>query len=163
MFEELEEEEREKKEARKKQIRMSAIIIGAVVIVGALGYVIWRPRPKMQASAQAPAATRQTPSADPVHDLKLVRAIMGKDTSGIRVMWSVQLRNRSTVYTYSDIQYDATFTGADGKTLAENQDTIKDTIGPGEEKKLTPFVDGIYNAGAATYQFVITGAKATVQ
>jgi hypothetical protein len=163
MFEKLEEEERLKKEARKKLVWMSGCIITAVVIVAALVYVIWRPRPKTQLPAQTPAAARHIPPPDPVHDLKIVHAIMGKDPSGIRVLWSVQLRNKSTVYTYSDIQYDATFIGPTGTTMAVNRDTIRDTIGPGEDKKIPPFMDGIYNAAASTYQFVITGAKATTE
>jgi hypothetical protein len=46
--------------------------------------------------------------------------------------------------------------------MAANRDTIKNnSFAPGEEKKLSPFIDGIYNANASTYQFVIIGATAT--
>lgn len=160
MFEELEKEEREKKESRKKRIWISALIIAALVVVGTLVYVVSRPRAKAPLSVQSPTPAGEVAPPDAPHDLQIVRAVMGKDVTGVRVMWSVQLRNKSTVYAYSDIQYEAHFIGPDGRTLAVNRDTIKDSIEPGEEKKIPTFMDGLYNSGASTYQFRLTGANA---
>ena len=116
MFEELEQEEREEKESRKRLMRDSALVIGALVVLGALAYVIWRPSAK---PAPNPPSTAQTVPADPpsaTRDLEIVKAVMGKDVSGIRVMWSVKIRNKSTRYTYSNIKYEASFVGPDGRT-----------------------------------------------
>ena len=163
MFEELEAEEREKQASRKKRIWMSAYIIAAVVVVVALVYVILGPRAKTAVRVQSPAPAAKKAPPDPVHDLKVVHAVMGKDVSGVRVIWSVQLRNKSAVYTYSDIQYEASFIGLDGRILGVSRDTIRDSIGPGEEKRVPQFIDGLYDAHASTYLFVLTGAKATTQ
>jgi hypothetical protein len=162
MFEGLEEEQRQQKEEAKKLTWITVIIIGVLVVVGAVVYITSRrqskaPQPAQQAAAPSHAAP------DPVKDLKIVRAVMGKDPTGVRVMWSVQLQNKSDVYTYSDIQYEARFIGPDGKTRTANRDIIKDSIAPGEEKKIPEFIDGIYDANSSTYQFVLLGAKATTQ
>ena len=162
MFEELEEEEKEKKQSRKKRLWIGACIVAALVVVGALVYVISGPRAKTSVRVQPPIPAGQTVAADALRDLKLVRAVMGKDVSGLRVLWSVQLRNRSAVYTYSDIQYEASYMNVQGKLLSVVRDTIKDSIGPGEQKTIPPFVDGVYDARASTFQFLIQGAKATV-
>jgi len=163
MFEELEEEEREKKESRKKRMEISALILAGLVVIGMLVYVVSRIRAKTPLRVQAPTPAAQAVPPDPVRDLQVARAVMGKDVSGTRVLWSVQLRNKSAVYTYSDIQYEATFFRVNGSILAVNRDTIKDSIGPGEDKKMPPFMDGIFDAAASTFQFVLTGAKSTVQ
>lgn len=159
MFEELEQEEKEKKESSKKLVEISAIIIAAIAVVAVLVYIIVGPRAKTPVSAQSAAPAGEKVAADPTRDLQLVRAVMGKDVSGVRVLWSVQLRNKSTVYTYSEIEYEASFIGPDGRVLGTNRDAIKESIGPGEEKKLAPFIDGLYDARASTFQFVLKGAK----
>jgi hypothetical protein len=162
MFEELEKEQREQKEETKKLTRITVIIVSVLVVVGAIVYITSRPRSKAPQTVNTAGASSQS-APDPVKDLKIVRAIMGKDPTGVRVMWSVQLQNKSDVYTYSDIQYEARFIGPDGKTRTANQDVIKDSIAPGEEKKFPEFIDGIYDANSSTYQFVLLGAKATTQ
>ncbi len=162
MFEELEKEEKGEKEERNKLLLMMAYIVGGLIIVGVLAYFLTRGSSKTTQPVQSVAAARQT-APDPVKDLKIVRAVMGKDPTGIRVMWSVQLRNKSAVYTYSDIQYEARFLGPDGGTRSASRDTIKTSIAPGEEKKFPPFLDGVYDANASTYQFVIVGATSSAQ
>jgi hypothetical protein len=162
MFEELEEEERGKREERKRLLRMTAYLVGAVLVVGAIIYIASRGHSKTSQAVKSLAAARQT-VPDPVKDLKIVHAIMGKDPSGLRVMWSVQLRNKSAVYTYSDIQYEARFIGPDGSMRGANRDTIKTSIAPGEEERIPPFIDGIYDANASTYQFVLLGATSSAQ
>jgi hypothetical protein len=162
MFEELE-EAGEKKQSRRKQLWISASVIAALVVVVALVYVISRPRATTPVRVKSAAPAGQAAPPNPVRDLQLVHARMGKDATGVRVMWSVQLRNKSAVYTYTDLQYEATFIGADNRILAVSRDTIKDRIEPGEEKTLAPFMDGLYDARASTFQFVITGANATAR
>jgi hypothetical protein len=78
-------------------------------------------------------------------------------------MCALMLRNRSTVYAYSDMQYEVSYIGADGKSLAVNRGTIKDSIEPGEEKNVPEFMNGLYAIGTARYQFVLTDAKATAR
>jgi hypothetical protein len=162
MFEELEEEQRLEKEERKKTLRITAYIVSALVIVGAIIYITSRSHPKTPSPAKPLVAASQT-APDPIRDLKIVQAKMGKDPTGIRVMWSVQLQNKSPVYTYSDIQYEARFIGPDGKVRTATRDTIKDSVGPGEEKKIPQFLDGIYDANASTYQFVLISATSATQ
>jgi hypothetical protein len=163
MFEELEEEEKEKKESRKKRIWISAVIIAALVVIGTLVYVVSRPRAGTGVRTPSPTPAAQAGPPDALRDLQVVRAAMGKDVTGTRVLWSVQLRNKSAVYTYSDIQYEATFHRVDGSVLAVNRDTMQGSIGPGEEKRMPEFMDGIYDAAASTFQFVLTGAKGAAQ
>jgi hypothetical protein len=162
MFEELQNEEKQEKEEAKKLTWITVIIVSVLVVVGAIVYITSRPKPKATVAAQTAAATPHA-APNPVADLKIVRAIMGKDPTGVRVMWSVQLQNKSDTYTYSDIQYEARFIGPDGKTRTANRDVIKSSIGPGEEKKIPEFLDGIYDANASTYQFVLLGATSSTQ
>lgn len=162
MFEELE-EAGEKKQSRRKQVWISASVIAALVVVVALVYVISRPRATTPVPVKSAAPAGQAAPPNAVRDLQLVHARMGKDFTGVRVMWLVQLRNKSAVYTYTDLQYEVTFISLEGRILAVSRDTIKDGIGPGEEKTLPQFVDGLFDARAATFQFVITGANATAR
>ena len=162
MFEELEQEEREEKQEVHKLLRITAYILSALVVVGGIAYIVSRGHAKPTPPVQSVAAERQA-APDPVKDLKIVRAIMGKDPTGIRVMWSVHLRNKSAVYAYSDIQYEARFIGFDGRVRGVNRDTIKNSVAPGEEKTIPTFMDGIYDKHAETYQFVILGATSAAQ
>jgi len=162
MFEELlKEEQREERQERKKLVQMTAYVVAALVVVGAIIYLAsGRHARAGQPLTSAAAAALQTPP-DAVRDLKLARVRMGKDSTGLRVKWSVQLTNKSNVYTYSDIRYGAYLLDPNGARIGGSEDTIKDSIGPGEEKAFPEFVGGIYNPNASTYQFVIKGATAT--
>lgn len=162
MFEQLEEEEKEKKQERKKVVQMTTYIVAALVVVIVIVYLVSGRQAKGPQPVKSAAAASK-PAPDPVHDLHLIHALMGKDPFGIRVRWSVQVRNDSKVYTYKDIQYDAYFLAQDGVRLGEEHNTIKDSIGPGEEKKFPEFSGGNYDARASTYQFVIVGATVAAQ
>jgi hypothetical protein len=162
MFEELQQEEKELKEMRRHQIWISGIIVVALVVLGGAVFLITKPFAKkapVAAETSAPAAKEAAP--DPVRDLQVVRAVMGKDVSGVRVMWSVQLRNKSSAYTYSDVEYEARFLRPDGSVLAVSRGTIPCNLAPGDEEKIPDFMGGIYDASASTYNFVLVGAKAT--
>jgi hypothetical protein len=163
MFEELEEEEREEKESRRRLLRDCSLVIGALAIIGGLAYFIFRSsvKPPPSAPSQVQAALAGPPNA--TRDLEIVRAVMGKDVSGLRVMWSVKIRNKSSVYSYYNLKYEATFVGPDGRTLSVTADTIKDTVEPGALKTIPQFVDGLYNSNASTYNFRLVGAEAKTQ
>jgi hypothetical protein len=160
MFEELEEEEKQERESRKRLLRDSAVIIGALVALGVIAYLIWRPATRPPVSTPSPAPAAQAAPPDAARDLQVVRAVMGKDVSGLRVRWSVTIRNKSAAYTYSDFKYEADFVGPDGRTLSTTADTIRDSVEPGEEKTIPDFANGLYNANASTYHFRLVGAEA---
>jgi len=150
----------QEKESPRKQVWVITASIAALAVVGVLLYTLARPRPKASVSVPTGGPSQVAP-ADAPRDLELVRAVMGKDVTGTRVMWSVQLRNKSGVYAYSDIQYEARFLSPDGTSLGGSEGIIKETIEPGEEKKIPPFIGGIFEARAARYQFLVRGAKAS--
>lgn len=165
MFEELEKEQKGDQEERSRMLRITAILVVAILVIGAIVYVATKGHTKPAQPVQpvqSAAGPKQT-TPDAVKDLKIISAVMGKDPTGIRVMWSVQIRNKSAVYTYSDIQYEARFVKPDGTVTAASRDTINITFAPGEEKKIPPFMDGLYDARAAAFQFVLLGAKSSTQ
>jgi hypothetical protein len=164
MFEVLQQEDKELRQTRKKLVWMSAVVVVVLVVIGAVVYKISKPHltaAPEAAQTAAPAAKEGAP--DPIHDLQVVRAVMGKDVTGVRVVWSVRLRNKSQEYTYSDVQYEARFINPDGSVLAVSRGTIPCNLAPGDEEKVPEFMDGIYDARAATYNFVLLGAKATAE
>jgi hypothetical protein len=164
MFEVLQQEEKELKETRRKLVWMSAIVVLALAAIGTVVYKISKPSvssaPQTVQSA-VPAVAEKAPDA--VRDLQVVRAVMGKDVTGIRVVWSVQLKNKSQEYTYSNVEYQATFLRPDGSVLAVTRGTIPCNLTPGDEQTVPEFFDGIYDARASTYNFVLLGAKAKAQ
>ncbi len=147
-------------------LRASGIIIAVLVVLAIAAYFIWKPsgQPAAKATASAGPTAAEVAKAGPpdaVRDLVVERATMGKDVSGLRVRWSVTLRNKSNVYTYSNFKYEADFIGPDGRTLSTSADTIPGSIAPGEEKTLPDFTGGMYNPNAATYHFRLVGATST--
>jgi hypothetical protein len=159
MFEELEQEEKEEKESRNRLLRDSAIVIGVLVVIGAIAYMVWRPAAVAPTKVSAPAPVAEVGPPDATRDLKLDRVVMGKDPTGVRVMWSVTIHNTSTVYTYSNFKYAVEFIGPDGKLMYNNADTIPGSVGPGDEATLPDFMGGMYNANASTYHFHLVGAE----
>jgi hypothetical protein len=160
MFEELEQEEREEKESRNRLLRDSAIIIGVLVVIGAIAYMVWRPAAVAPTKVSVPAPAANVGPPDATRDLNLVHVVMGKDPTGVRVMWSVTIQNKSTAYTYSNFKYAVEFIGPDGKLLYNSGDTIPGSVGPGDEVTLPDFMGGMYNANASTYHFHLVGAEA---
>lgn len=110
------------------------------------------------AAAAAPASGELKP--DPVHDLRIVSNKMDKDYTGTTAQWSVEVRNLSQVYTYSNIAYETTYVAADGNVLASNKSTIPSfSLGPGESQS-TSFRDALFPTGTALYRLKITDATA---
>jgi hypothetical protein len=136
-----------------------AFVVVAAAGVGALLYTMSNGGAKLRAPV---AAAAPTGPADPVHDLKVFTARMEKDRTGTTAVWLVDLSNRSRAYTYSSIQYETTYIGADNRVLTVNKGTIAVSLEPGEEKN-SEVRDVLYPAGTNWYKFKITGASAKVQ
>jgi hypothetical protein len=151
-----------KKESSGSKFWIAALLVVALAVVGVVLYKISTPAAKGPAPASVGTAVKPSGPPDAVHDLKILRAVMGKDQTGVTAVWSVELENRSKSYTYSDIQYETTYIGANNATLLVNQGTIPVTLVPGDVKD-SDIRDALYPAGTAVYNFRITGAKSTVQ
>jgi hypothetical protein len=110
----------------------------------------------------AAQAVQPTGPADPIRDLKVQRATMGKDRTGTTAVWMVDIENKSDSYTYSNIQYETTYVGANNTAILINKGTINASIEPGGQKN-SEIDDALYPAGTAWYKIRITGAKSSVQ
>ncbi len=113
------------------------------------------------ANTAAASAAAAGPS-DPAKDLRIVSATMDKDYTGTVAQWLVDIRNESQAYSYKDITYETTYSGANNSVLLVNQGKLNLALGPGEEQS-TQFRDALYPAGTAVYRIRITGATATKQ
>jgi hypothetical protein len=138
------------------------ILIAVAVIIGAIVFFMSR---KSAGSSAAPttasAAAPTQSSADAVKDLRIVSKKLDKDYTGTTAMWSVEIRNMSQAYTYSNIQYETTYIGGDGAGLGDNKGTIPSlSLDPGESQT-TQFRDTLYPNGTALYNIKITGATGT--
>jgi hypothetical protein len=149
----------ETKPSASKGLWISIAVV--VVIAAACGYFFIQFRGA--ANRQAAGATAASKGdADPVRDLKIQRATMDKDRNGTMSVWVVTVENKSTSYSYRNIQYETTYAGPDGQVLMVNKGTIADSIGPGEEKTLHAN-DPLYPTGTARYMMKITGATSAAQ
>jgi Na+-translocating ferredoxin:NAD+ oxidoreductase RnfG subunit len=160
MFEDSEEVE---KSTAPKGMWVGLAVVAVILIAGA--YFFFRSKGVLgkQASAQSSAAMQaQIKDADAVRDLKVQRATMNKDRTGTTAVWLVSIENKSASYTYSNIQYETTYVGANNDAILINKGTIPATIQPGEQKS-SEINDALYPAGTAWYKIRITGATASVQ
>jgi len=132
-----------------------------VVVVGLAAYFIIASRGGKQMPA-ATTAAQPKGDADAVRDLKVQRATMNKGQNGTTAVWLVTIENKSSAYTYSNIQYETTYVGADNNAILINKGTIAASIPPGEQKN-SEINDALYPAGTAWYKFRITGANSSVQ
>ena len=131
-----------------------------VVCVAAFLYVNSRgPRNSTGPASNTAAAAAPAGKPDPVQDLRIVSVKMDKDTTGNIALWSVDLRNLSSAYTYSNIGYQTTYIGGDNSVLLQNQGKINLSLDPGEEET-TQFRDALYPSGTAIYKFNVTDASA---
>jgi hypothetical protein len=141
--------------------------VGILVILALIGGGVVFYMGKKDAAPNAPAATASaaaaaTPqsNADAVKDLRIVSQKLDKDSSDA-AMWSVELRNMSRVYTYSNIQYETTYIGRDGAGLGDNKGTIPQlSLDPGDSQS-AQFRDTLYPSGTALFKIKILGATAT--
>jgi len=138
------------------------LVIVAVIIGGVVFFMGKKSSTGSEATQSASSATASAQAnADAVNDLRIVSKKLDKDNMGTTAMWSVELRNMSKVYTYSNIQYETTYIGADGSGLGDNKGTIPSvTLEPGDSQTAT-FRDTLYPNGTALYNIKILGASAT--
>jgi uncharacterized protein (UPF0333 family) len=137
------------------------LVIVAVVIGGIVFFLGKKDAAPNAAPTTASAAAPAASNANAVKDLRIVSKKLDKDYTGTTAMWSVELRNMSQVYSYSNIQYETTYIGADGSGLADNHGAIPQlTLDPGESQS-AQFRDTLYPSGTALYNIKITGATAT--
>ena len=137
------------------------VVVMAVIALGGYFFVKSRDNAAKQASASnAPAVAKG--NADPVHDLKIQRATMNKDRSGTMAVWLVTIENKSSVYSYSKIEYETTYVGADNNAILVNKGALPVTIAPGEQHN-SEINDALYPAGTSWYKIRITGATPAAQ
>jgi hypothetical protein len=148
----------DKQETKSKYERIGISILVLLLITGIAFYLI----PKHSAQQPAPAVAVPAAPADPVHDLKIIRATMNKDPMGTTAVWLVTLQNKSSAYTYTNIHYETNYVGGDNRSLLVNQGTIKDSFGPGEEHN-SEIRDTLYPNGTAWYKFKIVDAKSSLR
>jgi hypothetical protein len=136
------------------------IAVAIAIVIG--GVVFFMGRKDGAQNATPAAAATNAPAqanADAVKDLRVVSRKMDKDSSGA-AGWSVELRNLSQVYSYSNIQYETTYVGADSTLLATNHGTIPSlALDPGESQS-AQFREA-FPSGTALYTLKITGATAS--
>jgi hypothetical protein len=121
----------------------------------------------MPPSAEAPGASSPQLAAigdaDPLQDLRVTHASLEKDYTGTKAVWKVRVQNKSSVCTYTDIEYEASYIAADDAVLALSQGTIEADVEPSEEKQISDLEDILFPVGTVRYEFRLTGAKATVR
>ena len=149
----------EKPDSGSSKLWIGVFVVLAVVALGVLYYTMTKGAAKDKAVAKA-AAAKAVESADPVKDLKILRATMQKDANGAATVWSVTLENRSDTFSYSQIQYQTDYLGGDDRTILSNQGVLSISMNPGAEQS-SEIRDSAYPAGTARYKFKITNAKAT--
>jgi hypothetical protein len=137
---------------------------GLAVVTVAIGFGSFLFISKGKANKQSPvvaaAPARPVGNADPIHDLKVQHATMSKDRTGTTAVWLVSIENKSASYSYSNIQYETTYVGANNNAILINKGTIAATIEPGGQKS-SEINDALYPAGTAWYKIRITGATAS--
>jgi hypothetical protein len=156
------EPDQDKKESSTSRLWLTVFLVVALAAVGIVFYKMSKPTGKGPGPASSSAAVPAKGDANPVHDLKILRAAMGKDRTGVTAVWSVVLENKSTTYTYSDIHYETSYIAADNTPVLINQGTLSATLGPGEQTT-SDIRDALYPAGTAWYKFRITGASSTIR
>jgi hypothetical protein len=142
-------------------IMLGIAIVVVAVCVGAFMYVNSKGNSKSAVPSSSTAMTAAPAAgADPVHDLRVVSVKMDKDYTGTTAVWSVDLKNQSQAFTYSNVNYETTYIGADNTVLLQNHGTMSVTLEPGEEQS-TQFRDALYPSGTAVYRVRIVSAVST--
>ena len=136
-------------------------IVVVLAVVGTLAYLNKGSAKGTEGSASAAgSAPGQQVKGDPVKDLHIVSAKMEKDYTGNLAVWSVDIRNQSQVYTYSNIGYQTNYFGGDNSVLVQNKGNISLNLAPGDEQS-TQFRDVLYPDNTAWYRFTVVGASAS--
>jgi hypothetical protein len=137
-------------------------IVVVLAVVGTLAYMNKGSTKGSEGSASTAtgAAPAQQLKGDPVKDLHIVSYKMEKDYTGNLAVWSVDIRNQSQVYTYSNISYQTNYFGGDNSALVQNKGNISLSLAPGDEQS-TQFRDVLYPDNTAWYRFTVVGADAS--
>lgn len=151
------------KQSSTSKMAVGIFVVVAAVAVGAVLYTMSKnSAPSSAAKTAAGAAPVAAGKADAEHDLKILSARMEKDRTGTTAVWLVDIDNKSRAYTYSSIQYETTYVGANNAALVVNKGTIPFKLAPGEERN-AEIRDVLYPEGTAWYKFKIIGATPSVQ
>jgi hypothetical protein len=133
-------------------------IVVVLAVVGTLAYLNKGSAKGSEASASAATAGSTSGlKGNPVKDLHIVSATMDKDYTGTTAVWSVDIKNTSSVYTYSNIGYQTNYFGGDNSVLVQNKGNISLSLAPGDEQS-TQFRDVLYPSNTAWYRFTVVGA-----
>lgn len=141
----------------------SGLLIGIciVVVLAVVGTLAYLNKGSAKGSEGSASAATGSSSAglkgNPVKDLHIVSAKMEKDYTGNLAVWSVDIRNQSQEYTYSNIGYQTNYFGGDNSVLVQNKGNISLSLGPGDEQS-TQFRDVLYPGNTAWYRFTVVGA-----
>jgi hypothetical protein len=136
---------------------IAACVIVVLAVVGTLAYLNKGPAKSSEASAAGASSMPTGLKGDPVKDLHIASATMDKDYTGTTAVWSVQIKNQSSVYTYSNIGYQTSYFGSDNSILVQNKGKITLSLAPGEGQT-TQFRDVLYPDSTAWYRFTVVGA-----
>jgi hypothetical protein len=141
---------------------IAVCIVVVLAVVGTLAYLNKGSAKSSEASGSAAAAGAKSAGlkGDPVKDLHIVSATMDKDYTGNLAVWSVELKNESKAYTYSNIGYQTNYFGSDNSVLVQNKGTVSLSLAPGDEES-TQFRDVLYPGNTAWYRFTVVGADAS--
>jgi hypothetical protein len=139
-------------------IVLSIVIV--LAIVGTMAYMNRDTSTKSTTQMAASAATANQAGADAVKDLRIVSAKMDKDFTGTTAMWSVDIKNQSSTFTYTNVGYETTYVGGDNSVLLQNHGKVPVTLAPGEEET-TQIRDALFPTGTALYRFRVTDADST--
>lgn len=137
-------------------------IVVVLAVVGTLAYLNKGSVKGSEGSASAGATGSSSAGlkGNPVKDLHIVSYKMEKDYTGNLAVWSVDIRNQSQVYTYSNIGYQTNYFGGDNSALVQNKGNISLSLAPGDEQS-TQFRDVLYPDNTAWYRFTVIGADAS--
>ena len=139
---------------------VAGVIVAIMVVLGILYYFfVHQAAPAGTQTAQGSAATAAAGPADPVRDLAITSFNLGRDMTQTMAMWDLQLSNRSSAYTYTNIQYITNYYDAQGTVLYRNEGTISDRLQPGDQKTISQINDGLYPVGTTRYTIEIKGAE----
>jgi hypothetical protein len=139
------------------------ILVAVAIVVG--GVLFYMTKKNSTSStvpvASAAAAAPLQSNADAAKDLRVISQKLDKDFTGTTAVWSVELRNVSQTYAYTNIQYQTTYMRNDGTVLGTNTGTIPSLALDAGESQAAQFRDPLYPSGTELFKVTITGATAS--
>jgi len=141
-------------------VLIAVCVIVVLAVVGTLAYLNKGSSKGSEASASAASPMPSELKGEPVKDLHIVSATMEKDYTGTTAVWSVDVKNTSSVYTYSNIGYQTNYFAGDNSVLVQNKGKMSLSLAPGDEQS-TQFRDVLYPENTAWYRFTVVGADTT--